>query len=249
VFERDGIVKLENAFTRAEAARMEDAIWRFVERKTGSARSDPTTWEGWRGQPVISFKALKRNTAFAPVYDNRAAVAALDGVFGPNGWREPKPGGQILMTFPNADEWRFPDALWHMDCGFERPTFPTFAVKLFGCIRDMEPGGGATLAIAGSHRLVERYTPGLRPSQFGGGKERWGRFLRHYDLVGTIRDRETHDIDGVPVRLVEMTGAAGDVYLMHLHVFHCTAPNALNVPRMMLGKAVVGRGSEDLELE
>jgi hypothetical protein len=231
-FEENGIVRLPGALPREHADRMADAVWRFLERKTGAQRDDPTTWAtSWNGQPAVSFKSLKRHGVFTTLM-NDSVNGALDGVFGADGWKKPNPGGQILVTYPNAPEWSLPLSLWHMDGGFGQATWPTFGVKLFALLADHEPGGGATLAIAGSHRLVEQYTPALRETQHGGGKERWNRFMRETGLRDEI-DR------GDMTRVVEMTGNAGDVYVMHLHTFHCIAPNASTRPRMMLGKAVL----------
>jgi len=57
----------------------------------------------------------------------------------------------------------------------------------------------------------------------GDGGDRIQRYM--YD--GTI-------IDGVPLRVVELTGEPGDVILMHSDCFHAVAPNRLTQPRMML---------------
>jgi hypothetical protein len=45
-------------------------------------------------------------------------------------------------------------------------------------------------------------------------------------------------IDGVPVRVVELTGAPGDVVLMHLGIMHSLAPNHRATPRIMLGQQI-----------
>lgn len=41
-------------------------------------------------------------------------------------------------------------------------------------------------------------------------------------------------VDGVPLRVVELTGEPGDVILMHCDCFHAATPNRLTEPRMML---------------
>jgi len=41
-------------------------------------------------------------------------------------------------------------------------------------------------------------------------------------------------VDGVPLRVTELTGEPGDVILMHCDCFHAAAPNRLTGPRMML---------------
>jgi hypothetical protein len=48
-----------------------------------------------------------------------------------------------------------------MDCGFEEPTWPVSGVKLFAFFDDVDPEGGGTLLLSGSHRLVERYAGGV----------------------------------------------------------------------------------------
>jgi hypothetical protein len=46
------------------------------------------------------------------------------------------------------------------------------------------------------------------------------------------------DIDGLPARVVELTGAPGDVFITHPWVFHSIAVNARTTPRLMRSGAV-----------
>ena len=52
--------------------------------------------------------------------------------------------------------------------------------------------------------------------------ERIGRFMTEGARVG-----------GVDLRVVELTGKAGDAFVMHCDTFHAVAPNRGTVPRMM----------------
>jgi hypothetical protein len=45
-------------------------------------------------------------------------------------------------------------------------------------------------------------------------------------------------IDGLPVRVVELHGNAGDVFITHARVFHSIAVNANDEPRMMRSGAI-----------
>jgi ectoine hydroxylase-related dioxygenase (phytanoyl-CoA dioxygenase family) len=45
-------------------------------------------------------------------------------------------------------------------------------------------------------------------------------------------------VDGVPLRVVELTGEPGDVFLMHSDCFHAAAANRSGEPRMMLTEMV-----------
>ena len=58
-----------------------------------------------------------------------------------------------------------------------------------------------------------------------------GDRIQRYMNDGTI-------IDGVPLRVVELTGEPGDVIVMHSDTFHAAAPNRLTEPRMMLTEMI-----------
>ena len=49
---------------------------------------------------------------------------------------------------------------------------------------------------------------------------------------------QDHEIDGITVRAVELTGRPGDVVVVHLSTFHGIAPNVGTKPRLMLGKVI-----------
>lgn len=245
-FEATGVVRLEAAFTSDEASAMREAVWNHAERKGGLRRDDPSTWpQGWAG---FNWKGLRRSSVFDPLTNNSAIRTAFDAIFGVAGWQHPAPGAQILFTLPRPGPWALPDS-WHMDCGFERPTWPTFAVKAFAFFDDVGPRGGGTMVLSGTHRLVDRYRE-LLPPNTGGGKENWRRFLKSDRwlsqlLYGAKRPDlgrslvgESHEIEGVPVQVMELTGRPGDIVLTHLHIFHAVSPNTTPQPRQMLGKEI-----------
>ena len=62
----------------------------------------------------------------------------------------------------------------------------------------------------------------------GGPGDRVGRFMHEETLI-----------DGIPVRVVELTGAAGDVVLMHPWMFHAPAANCCPTPRMMASGTIL----------
>jgi hypothetical protein len=244
-FEATGVVRLPGAFTADQAAAMRDAVWQHAGRQVGLRPADPA---GWAGSPVVNWQALSREPVFRPLADNPSVTAALDAIFGAGGWRRPRPGAQILFSLPEPGSWVLPDG-WHMDCGFDQATWPAPAVKLFAFAGEVSPRGGGTIVLPGTHRLVERYQAGL-PAPTGAGKENWLAFMRHHPWLARLLDGArlpghgrpligaAEEIDGVPVQVVELTGAPGDVVITHLHVFHTRSPNTSAAPRLMLGKEI-----------
>jgi hypothetical protein len=244
-FEATGVVRLQGAFAAEQAAAMQDAVWRHAEHQAGLRPGDPASWAG---SPVLNWQGLKRHPAFRPLVDNLSVSDALDVIFGAGGWQRPRLGAQILFSLPEPEPWVLPDA-WHMDCGFEQPTWPVRSVKLFAFFGEVGPRGGGTMLLAGTHRLVDRYRAGL-PAPAGAGQENWRSFMRHHPWLARLLDGPdlpehgrplvgaAGEIDGVPVQVVELTGSPGDVVVTHLHVFHARSPNTGTVPRLMLGKEI-----------
>jgi hypothetical protein len=109
------------------------------------------------------------------------------------------------------------------------------------------PQGGGTLILSGSPRLLiqqerripasQRRSPGATP---------WERFHRSHpwlmaltglapspaDRTAAFMDTETI-VDGVPLRVVELTGEPGDMVFCHPVMVHCAAPNRGTRPRFM----------------
>jgi hypothetical protein len=232
-FEATGVVRLR-AFTDGQAAAMRQAIRQHAECQAGS--------------PVLNWQGLGRNPVFGPLVDNQPVSDTLDVLFGPGGWRRPRPGAQILFSVPEPGPWVLPDG-WHIDCGFDHATWPVPSVKVFGFAAEAGPRGGGTMLLPGTHRLVDRYRRSL-PAPRGAGKENWRSFMRHHPWLARLLDGaalpghgrplvgETAEIDGVPVGIVELTGSPGDVVITHLHVFHARSPNTSATARLMLAKEI-----------
>jgi hypothetical protein len=58
------------------------------------------------------------------------------------------------------------------------------------------------------------------------------------DRVAAFMDRETA-VEGVPLRVVELTGEPGDMVFCHPVMVHCVAPNRGTRPRFMRIKTEV----------
>lgn len=148
---------------------------------------------------------------------------------------------QLLYSSPVADEWTIPNTVWHLD--FPRlASGQTPGLQVFVCVDRVQPKGGGTLLVAGSHRLFNE-TGFIRSRDI----KRRMRKLRYFQQLMsegdpgerqkllTARDHEL----GVPLSLVELTGHPGDIYVTDLRILHTVAPNAGPRPRIVMTQRYV----------
>jgi hypothetical protein len=240
-FDRRGFVRLPGAIPKADVDAMLDRVWDALASLHGVHRDAPETWTV--PQPR-GFKTLERSGAFESV-GNPMVREALDELLGRNTWRTTWRWGHLLAKFSVARTWDVPYQAWHLDSTASVPAGTLPGVTLFTFLASVSKGGGGTLVVEGSHRLVEdlmlnakhamsgrsrdirkklmRAVPWLRDLWSRGGGEREERFMN-----------EGVTTRGVDLRVVELTGEPGDVILMNPLVFHTAAPNRRADPRLML---------------
>jgi hypothetical protein len=247
-FAEHGVVRLDGAFSDADAARMRGVVWRELERRYGIFEHDRATWT--MATPS-RMSTSKRAAAFAPI-GGRALQDAVDELLGAGAWQPPAHWGQLMITFPERDAtWTLPSRLWHIDWSYTNAPEPLFGVKVFAFFGDVPPRGGGTLVVTGSHRVVEQFVAATPPEERDDYRACRLRFMRHdpwFGALGRSDDPDPyrtarfmdddHDIDGVRVRVVELTGRAGDIVVTHPWVLHHAAPNTGSYPRLMRGRNI-----------
>jgi len=154
-------------------------------------------------------------------------------------WLRPaRPHPQLLLSFPHKEAWSLDRLNWHVD-KTPTPADEIVAVQAFVLIDDVASRGGATLALAGTHKLP--YLPGSRGNS---ARNILGEDPIFASLFGSAgADKEylwrPREIRGVPISIVEMCGRAGDVYLMDMRVLHSPSVNATKAARMMASLRLV----------
>lgn len=139
---------------------------------------------------------------------------------------------QLLLSFPHKDEWTLNRLNWHLDLALpSKDEIP--GIQAFALIADLKPRGGATLALAGSHRLPYAGPKNPTPALAILREDETFKDL----LSGRAQPPEPffhpRPVNGIEIQVVEMTGQAGDVYLMDLRVLHSPSLNATRAIRMM----------------
>jgi hypothetical protein len=241
-FNHSGLLKVESAVPPAAVATMRDRFWDHLSREHGI---DPDRVDTWTVQRPRHLQPLRRSGAFN-LMATREVCEALDDLLGLAGWQPPSTWGLPLVTFaaPGA-EWTVPSAGWHVDSYGPEHDLPGVTVFVF--LTPVAERGGGTVVLSGSHRLFNRYiatTGTWRPAEVRAAlaaRHPWLRDLWSEDRhAAPTAMGDGAMLDGVHVRVRELTGRAGDVVLMHPRTFHTAAPNVLPAPRMMLVE-IVGR--------
>jgi len=249
-FDRAGFVRLPAIVPEGDCARIRESLWSALAAH-GIARGDRATWTVVQPRHLQALRRAGALDAIAPP----ALSGAIDDLLGPGAWERPRHWGEPLVSFPVPGEaWRLPRSVWHIDWPAHGAARPPFGVKVLACAADVVPLGGGTLVVAGSHRLVSRFLAERPRTAPVGSRKMRGALVRSYDWFrdlcsdsgsnGAVADRaerfmsESAVLDGVAVRVVELTGAAGDVVLFHPWLFHAPSQNCAREPRLVIGHNV-----------
>jgi hypothetical protein len=241
-FERDGYVVVRQAFSPADALAMERRWWSELEGTHGVRRDDRTSWRQIPGD----LKAAKRDPIQARILTGQVR-GVFDDLLGKGAWSPPRDWGRAIVTFPEPGAWEVPTRLWHWDNLCDLHIDQPRALFVVSFIGSVAPRSGGTLILSGSPRLLIQQERRIPANQRGGsGASLWERFHRSHpwlmaltgqapspaDRTAAFMDGETI-VEGVPLRVVELTGEPGDMVVCHPVMVHCRAPNRGVRPRFM----------------
>jgi len=246
-----GVVCLPGVITRPAAEAMADRLWETLARQHGLVRDRTETWTKER---PAQFRDLRHSGAFADMA-SPGLTALLDDLFGEGGWSTPAHWGQPLVTFPTGrTAWSVPHAAWHLDIppGQVLEPWPDY-IRIFTFLAPLEPGGGGTVYVSGSHRVVMQLMAEaprrdrIRSTAISGALRLECPWIAALcspddDPQRTARLMQTGaKLRGVDLLVGEMTGQPGDVVLMHPATLHSLSPNSRTTPRLMLAESVYAK--------
>ncbi len=247
-FERDGYVVVRQAFPHADGLDMEQRWWRELEDAHGIRADDRSSWHQIQGD----LKAAKRDRTQARILTERAS-GVLDDLLGPAAWLPPRDWGRAIATFPGPGAWELPCQALALGQP-QRPAPRSPAGPVRGQLH--RPGRAGRRRNPDPVRVAPPRDPAGTPvsasqrRELGGSV--WDRFHRPHpwlmaltgqapspaDRTAAFMDTETI-VDGVPLRVVELTGDPGDMVFCHPVIVHCAAPNRGTRPRFMRIKTQV----------
>lgn len=244
-----GYLRVPGVFSADEAAAMRDDVWRELARQYAISKFDRATW---RVEAPSHLQRLKRSPAFSAVGGatlRDALISVLGSFVAPKDW------GALFVLFPVPGAVRdVPLGTWHVDAPYSTPVSPVCGVRVLALFGDVLPGAGGTGVVAGSHRVLSAFAA-TQPSDVLAKNARARRALMrsHPWLAALSRPGDPSarmqrfmcdgdEIFGVHVRVVELSGSAGDVFLLHPGLLHARPVNAGDAPRFMTSKFVHNEG-------
>lgn len=247
-FMETGWIKLEQAYTEKHALAAQDYVWEQVEKR-GVNRGEPDTWT----QPMVRMNENYDTPAFRACKTERL-VHAIEDLIGEGSYirrAEPIHWGWWPVNFSHGAEreWDVPTEAWHVD-GIHYPQFVDSSEQglLMLCIfSEIKPGGGGTLVAEYSHNIVANvlaeHPEGLAVKEVIelSKQHPWLAELTgkapasdpQRSRIEHFMNQVTVDNKGNKLRVVETTGAPGDVILGHPFVFHAASQNHSGKPRFM----------------
>ena len=268
-FERIGLVRMPRAVEESAVDEMLRTIWEALRERYHIHREAPDTWpepdkradaaveQIGGAHRFLGAHHLPKSVTFEQV-GNAAVRGAVDDLLGSGNWQSPERWGSLLVTFPESQgRWDVPCTNWHLDFPAKRSDPALVGVRIFTCLANLPAGGGGTVFAAGSHRLVRELA---RKSERLSSAEARKGLIRAYPWVKRLcsRDEKADRVrqfmskatmpGGIEVRVVEMTGEAGDVWLAHPQILHAPVVNCSTVPRMVVQGTVFRTGVEPFKV-
>ncbi len=245
-FTKWGYFHVPGAFEESGSLRMQEWMWRRMRQVHGIERDDPATWNvDWPAAHVT-----EQQSGLSPARMATSAFqAAADALLDTNAWRLPQEWSGALISFPKPDgaSWTVVADGWHWDTDHVAAHLDgPQSLFIFAMFSHIEPQGGGTLLLAGSHHLLHRFFTTLTPAQQAAKRKALReQFCRSSPYLATLTgkapfdgDRIAHfmaevDDNGVAVRVIEVTGQPGDAFVCHPSLLHAVSINCRTVPRLM----------------
>lgn len=233
-----------DAFSTEDAERMRNAVWQALEA-VGIQRDRHETWTVER---PAHLQHLKNDPVFNVVGSKRL-LKVIDAIFAGRSYELPPNWGAFFVAFPSARQWCIPSQGWHIDAIYTSSLWPASGIKTFSLLGDVVPRGGGTQILSGSHRLIHHWFQ-TNPPPAGAKSAEMRKLLQSHPYIGDLhragelKDRvsrflnQAEEVDGNMLQVIEMTGTAGDVFLLHPLTLHVAAPNNASEPRFLLSGGV-----------
>lgn len=244
-FNEQGFLLVRDCVPETRAKEASEAIWADLMVRHDVTEESST----WHGQ-YMNFGATALRGRDTMLSESMRGV--FDDLLGDGRWRSDhasRSGGAVFASLPASrqdDAWAL-SGDWHWDQGENRHLPNYTGLQACTLLTDMAHRDGGTLFVSGSHHAVAAHfhrTRGRFSDNYSAKRmqsffstEEWFRDLDGGTVpkegrVATFMDR-TSTVDGMALRVHEMTGKPGDAYFLHPLLVHAGPPNGGRRPRIM----------------
>jgi hypothetical protein len=231
-FIAEGFVRIDDAFSRTDAALARAILWKDL---AGCDRNDPRTWT----RPVVRL-GLYTQPPFQAAASGPRLRAAFDSLLGAGRWQPCTHVGTFPIRFPSTADGG--DTGWHIDPGFDfhLPDFMDWRANLYSRGRallllmlfsDVGEEDAPTRIRLGSHADIAR--------SLAGAGER-GKSLRELAQEGFATAQSRAETLAV--------GPAGTVYCCHPFLVHAAQSHRGSSPRFMAQPPLLLRPGHEFRL-
>jgi len=232
------------SFSAEDARNLHDIIWDRYAQEFQIFRDDPSTWTLDNGEGVRPYYAGCQRLADSKSWTlmQERINGELDSMFGEGQWKCGS-AATLLVNGPSTGiSWTTPYN-WHTD----EPVIPQAehpeSYYVFVLLDDLKSQGGSTMIVEGSVRRALAYD---RPFLLGGADLKTDLAKEHVwfeKLFFKPSETETAEIRaerfasegicsaGVALRVVELTGSAGDIIIWDPRALHSASDNVNGIPR------------------
>ncbi|HIG59467.1 MAG TPA: hypothetical protein EYQ22_01115 [Gammaproteobacteria bacterium] len=247
-FQDSGLIKLKQ---RLPGSVIEPARQLVYEKLIAAGWCNETGWIGPKlgNQGQFKLKSLKQcshSRVFRALITDeiKSCLSELAG----RQINMTPPHSQLLFTAPFTSVmgaytgcWDVPYAIWHTDLP---PGLSTGlrGIQLFSFLDEVRPGSGGTLVVSGSHRLLSefRHLPGKKLKKKLRQKPFFSDLMNRHYLMREQLMHEAAEVDGVLVKVHELTGKPGEVFAADMRLFHSLGDNCSEHPRLMVSQRFSG---------
>ncbi|KOR89277.1 phytanoyl-CoA dioxygenase family protein [Paenibacillus solani] len=251
-FMEKGWVKIKGAIPRELTLEAQQELWNIAEKKFGITK-DRQSWS----LPSYQLSENYRHGVFGPC-STPELMDAIRNLIGhdrlderyekegiPFGW------WPINVGVGADEDWNVPIQAWHWDGLHFRPhvKHPDHGLLMFVLFSDIEPRGGAALLAEGTHKLVVQFLENHSDGMIAYKEDAlslidesnpWLAELTGNCVGATGEDRiikfmeRAHlDESGAQLKVIECTGEAGDVFLIHPFIYRTGSQNHSGKARIM----------------
>lgn len=221
-YERDGFFILKKLIKKKDCLHFKHKVIKPILKKNGISLTNKKTWKNKDGECILSDDGgdhpIGINNPYNrwnKIFDSPKLLAVLDQIHGGskkwNWLHGAEIGlGWIHLRFQNSKskEWVPPEVGWHLDGSNGDKVDPKQSVILLPLITLIRSGGGGTAILKGSHKLINDWLHQSKNKR------------QHLD------DFILQQVKKNGKNIIEATGQAGDILIMHPHLVHSSS-NAL----------------------